>query len=308
MSEHSSEVPQLDSPEAFSKFKLGKRVAQVYATGMLMKLGYRIYSDEIRRILTGEKSDHSEIPAELSADLDKIAQRYMQLKVKTHGNFPKLGKDERGIVFGNHPSDVTLWPLANVIAQSFTSKLKAVAKKEVMYELKTMPPFFGWIGKLSELLIVIDRDDPEAAVADIRQACETILVPGTGVVIFPDGHRPTIENLELSHAKMAEKGYSNPSELMPHTCFPKPKGLFEILSAMEGHPVRILNTTVGLSADENGPNAFGATINIYGKEVDREEIVGTSSDPEEQKKHTGLYLRRDYIEEKNPMISSWREV
>ena len=272
-----------------------------------MKLGYRIYADEIRRILTGKKSDHSEIPAELSAVLDEIAQRCMQLKVKTHGNFPKLGENERGVVISNHPSDVTLWPLANVIAQSFTSKLKAVAKKEVMYELKTMPPFFGWIGKLSELLIVIDRDDPEAAVATIRQACETILVPGTGVVIFPDGHRPTEKNLEQSHKIMAEKRYSNPSELMPHTCFPTSKGLFEILSATEGHRIRILNTTVGLSADENGPNAFGSTIHIFGKEVEREEILGTSSDPEEQKKHTGRYLVRDYIEEKNPMISSWRE-
>jgi 1-acyl-sn-glycerol-3-phosphate acyltransferase len=47
-------------------------------------------------------------------------------------------------------------------------------------------PFFGWIGA-----VPIHRDDPRAAVADLRAAARLLAGPGDALWIFPQGrHRP----------------------------------------------------------------------------------------------------------------------
>ncbi|MBU0705713.1 lysophospholipid acyltransferase family protein [Patescibacteria group bacterium] len=305
MSRRLCETTQIDRSVPPAEFKLRKALMRARGVGMLLNLGGRIYRDKFRDLFTHKKTDHSAIPGEISADLAEIVQCCMQLKIETHGDFPKLGEEERGIVIANHPSDELVWPWTNVIAQKFTPRLKAIAKKELLYDPKALPPIFGWLGKLSELMIMVDRSNRETSVKSIRESCRTIFNPGTAVCIFPDGHRPTKESIERSHAEMANKGYPDLPETMPYTCLPKSGGLMTILRATEGHCIRILNTTVGLSTDENGSDVLGSTAHIYGEEIEREALVGKSSNAEEQEKRLRQWLIEEW-KRKNKMINGWR--
>jgi len=74
-----------------------------------------------------------------------------------------------------------------------------------------------------------------------------------------------------------------------------------LLRATQDSPVSILNTTIGLSADENGPDVLGATAHILGEEVDREALLGASPNPKRQEEHLQRWLFFDGIRKNAPI-------
>ncbi len=277
------------------------------AVGTFTSETAKIYRDKLCGLLGGEKPDFSNRPAEIATEVSDLVEYFMNLDTEVHGEIPKLEKNERGIVIANHPSDLLLWPWVNAVAQNFTPKLKAVAKKEVMYDPRTLPFIFGWPGKLGELVIPVDRSNKESAVSLLRKCCKKILRPQNAVCIFPDEHRPTAKGIERSHKKMAKKDriFQDLPETMPYSCFPKSGGLLEILSATEGFDMRIINTTVGASVDENKSELYGSTMHIHGEEVSLKALLGLSRDPKEQEAHLRAWLVEEW-KRKNEMIRKWQ--
>lgn len=273
----------------------------------LVKYTTEIYRDSLRALMKGKKPHFPGLPGRFSAEMAEVVEDYMDIDVKTHGDFPTLGEDERGIIISNHPSDPYFWSWCDVVSQRFSPDLRPIGKKEMLYDPRTLPPILGWPATLGRMMIPVDRSDRLSAVEQIRKGCEKIFQPGDAMFIFPDTHRPTPKRIEESHAKMAEK-YPNLPETMPYTCFPKSGGLMEILLATRGTPTRILNMTVGSSAGQDVAKIVGSTLHVYGEEVGRAALVGPNLDPEKQEAHVRQWLVEEYEERKNPMISGWREV
>jgi hypothetical protein len=301
MSKYSSEVPQIEYPPIPSELSISKAAMMVCGVQTLAKYTTEIYRDSLRALMKGKKPHFPGLPARFSAESAELAEDFMDIDVETHGDFPALGKDERGIIISNHPNDPYLWPWANVACQKFSQNLRAVAKKEMLYDPRTLPPILGWPATLGQMMMPVDRRDRSSAVASIREGCEKIFQPGDAAFIFPDTHRPTRSRVEASHAKMTED-YPDLPESMPHTCFPRSGGLMTILSATDQYPTRILNMTVGSNVDEE---RLGSILHIHGEGVEREALVGESSNAEEQEAHLRQWLVEEW-KRKNERIEAWR--
>lgn len=284
-----------------SELSIRKAAMMVCGVQTLAKYTTEIYRDSLLTLMKGKKPHFPGLPARFGAEMAETVEDCMDIDVKTHGNFPTLDEDERGIIISNHPSDPYLWPWANVACQKFSRDLRSIAKKEMLYDPRTLPPILGWPATLGRMMISVDRKDRTSAVNSIRNGCEKIFQPGDSVFIFPDTHRPTKKSIDKSHARMTDR-YPDLPRLMPHTCFPKSGGLMTVLSATDQYRTRILNMTVGSNVDEE---RLGSTLHVYGEEVKREALVGESSNAEEQENHLRQWLVEEW-KRKNKMIGDWR--
>ncbi len=71
--------------------------------------------------------------------------------------------------------------------------------------------------------------------------------------------------------------------------------------------MRILNTTVGSSADDIGSDVYGSTMHVFGEEVNRETLLGAGSDPENQEANLKDWLVEEW-KRKSEMIRDLREI
>ncbi len=212
-----------------------------------------------------------------------------------HGDFPRLGEDERGLIIGNHPSDLQLWTWLDVVTREFSPDVLAVMKKEFLYDPRILPPILGWPAYLGKMGVPIDRSNRISAVRSIRRGCKDIFTPGKAMILLAEGHRPTKKRI----AEAVEKGATNRPDLklnewLHHTPFPRSGGLRTVLQALNDQPLRILNTTVSSDVDEEGESVLGATIHVHGEEVTREEILGVDD-----------WLLEEW-KRKNQLIAEWK--
>lgn len=285
--------------------KLQKAALALSGLPILLKYDAEIYRGALKALLKRERAEFPGLPARFVAEASAHAEHFMNLKVETHGEFPQLQEEERGIIISNHPNDPYFWSWCDVAARNFSPDLRPIGKKGMLYDPRMLPPVLGWPAALGNMMIPINRRNRQSAVNDIRKGCDRILRPGNSLFIFPDAHRPTEKRLTQSRDKMAEK-YPDLAQTMPYTCFPKSGGLMTALSATIQHPVRILNMTVGSSVAPNDADTYGSTFHVHGEEVRRPQLLGANLNSEKQEAHLREWLVEEW-KRKNQMIGGWIE-
>lgn len=126
--------------------------------------------------------------------------------------------------------------------------------------------------------IPIDRDDPEAAAQAIRDAIPNIIANKQTLLIFCDSSRRTQQKAE--HARRNKKLADVPhlEEMTEHVLPPRPGGLFQVLDAIGGQPVRIIEVANGFNRRVEGNvgmlNLCGSVFCVRAKEIRRSEIPG----------------------------------
>lgn len=136
-----------------------------------------------------------------------------------------LRRDERLLVFGNHPSNSFLFPWYEVV-RPFVPRNSIVAKGELAPGTAK-----GLKGRMESFLVgeplralgkdlFIERDNRESALQAVCDYLDTKFPLGRGVIVFPDGHRFTQKYLDKD-LKRFEPRYPGLSTWLTHSCFPK---------------------------------------------------------------------------------------
>lgn len=226
---------------------------------------------------------------------DYIMER-MGWNLEIHGDLPTVSPEDRWIYLMNHPTLLATWPPLDFTSKHFAPNTAVIAKAEVIKN-----PFMAILmgNALRDLGKVgfINRDDHEEAILGIQKAVEGVLHPGTGLIFFPDAHRPYPSRLRK------EREYWNRrlpdvrvEEWMTETCFPRSGGLHRLLEATEEMPeIRFANFTV---AD---PSEGGYTFHIAFEELKRDEMLGVGFRREDLE---GWLLEE--WKRKNEQIREWR--
>ena len=219
----------------------------------------------------------------------------MDWKLDIEGEFPEK-PGGRWVYIMNHPTLIATWTPFHVTSERLAPHTAVVAKQELLDN-----PITGFL--LGEPLQTIgnvgfiNRGQREEAYMGVRRAVETVLRPDTGLIIFPDAHRPYAHTVEKERKTWSEKlPYAGINEWMTETCMPRSGGLWNMLRATEEMPdVRFANLT---SAE---PRKRHGVFHVAYEEVTREEMQGTTG--------TVYHLNQWLLEEwkkKNERIREWR--
>ena len=113
-----------------------------------------------------------------------ITTPVMGLKIRIF-NRDILGKTKPAVVVGNHQHNFDIL----VASEVFRYKIISLGKKEIVY-LPLFGPIFWLAGNL-----LVNRGNKEKAMKTMRQVEEYLRKNELGIVIFPEGHRNTKEEL-----------------------------------------------------------------------------------------------------------------
>jgi len=230
-------------------------------TGEVVEFGADVY----RRLATGESCDG--IEHEILARITALTQSSFDMAIEKTGEVRPCSEDERLIYTGNHPTYETQWITIQAMTD-LAANSAAIGKSELLWQPWYLPPFLAWPAKLSGKAMFVPRKNHEKAVQVIKDACQRIFRPDTGVVLFTDKHRPTQEAIKDDREKFS-KIYPchGIEEWLNHTCFPSSPGLTQILDGVPN--ARIVDFTSGL----NQAKPHSATFYLHQEEIPRSVIL-----------------------------------
>lgn len=202
-------------------------------------------------------------------DLAKISLNAMDMKIECEGDMPEFSDHDRFLFVGNHLNDtLATWALLNHFAHLGPKRSSVVMKMETHNNPLARFILTGSLDKVGSG-IFIDRDDKEAAIASIREACQRSFSPGTAVTLFTDQHRPKPNRLKNERRTWTKK-YPNldvPAWLK-YTCFPRTGGVREFLEATNGVPLQV----IGFAAAVDRPFELGSRLHVALRPFSREEL------------------------------------
>lgn len=201
----------------------------------------------------------------------------------------------RWVYIMNHPTLLATWTPLDLASRTMAPNTAVIAKSELIEHQLTA----FLLGKpLKDIGRVgfIKRDNRQEAYEGVRQAVETVFRPNTGLVLFPDAHRPYPPRIKKEREGWDTKiPEVHVKDWMTETCFPRSGGLWNLLRATEGmEDVRYMNFTV--AEPKRSPGRFHIAI----QELSREEMLGHSPSLE----HLKEWLIADW-KEKNNVIRGW---
>ncbi len=223
-------------------------------------------------------------------------QRFMKNSVEVTGleGLRASSRDEVTVVIGNHcattAAPLLVWFVTDAIAARPVFLAKFGHLIHPIYAL-----FFGWaiwavhaavfirrwntgIPFLRRLLPVAVFARVEAWLREdtrrsIREGLAQVVTPGACLVIFPDQHRPNSKRLTKDRDRYGIF-YPGTRILITHTLVPRSGGLSEILRALEGKRVRVIDLTNAFGTHDDGVaqsgRQFGATYSIDVVEISDE--------------------------------------
>ncbi len=270
--------------------------------GELLEFTAEVY----RRALLGEAFDGVEkVPLK---GIKAATENVFDMRTEVHGDVRPCGPDERMVWIGNHPSYETQWITIEVMSR-LAGSAKGVGKKELLYNPLYLPPLLAWPAWLANMAAFVSRNDHQAAVKAVQEACKTIFTPDSGVVLFADKHRPTTERIKDDREKFAAIYPGNGiEEWLQGTCFPSSSGLIQILDAIPD--VRVINFTSAL--DQQSPH--GTTFHVAMEEVALQQIFDITNIRPSEKDESMVserermlrgWMMNDY-KAKNELIKGWQ--
>lgn len=226
----------------------------------VVRFGTEVY----RRLLMNESFQGME--HETLGRIRQVTEDAFSLKTEVTGEVRPCNDDERMVWIGNHPLYETQWLTIEAMVQLAENGC-GIGKSELLWNPVYLPPFLAWPAKLSGKGMFVPRNDHEKAVRVIREACDTMFKPNTGVILLTDKHRPTQQNIEADRKKFSERYPGFGIEGWDRTCFPSSTGLARVV---EGIPdIRVIDFTSCLDR----PTPHGATFHIHQEEIPREVML-----------------------------------
>jgi hypothetical protein len=234
-------------------------------TGEVVEFGAEVY----RRLAMGESCDG--IEHEILARITALTQSCFDMPIEKTGEVQSCGEKERIIYTGNHPTYETQWITIQAMTD-LAANGAAVGKSELLWQPWYLPPFLAWPAKLSGKAMFVPRNDHQKAVHVIKEACQRMFRPNTGVILFTDKHRPTQEAIKNDREKFSKIYPSHGIEdWLKYTCFPSSPGLMQVLDGVPD--ARVVDFTSGL----NKSTPHGATFYIHQEEIPQAVIFDPSN-------------------------------
>ncbi len=230
------------------------------------------------------------------------------MKLEMHGEVRPCEHDEKMLLMGNHPSFIAQW-MWGVAVSHLAENTVAMGKKNLLWQPWMAPPLFAWVGALSGKLGFVSRSNHHEAVeSSVKNACETVFVPGTAMILFVDKHRFTPENAKTDREKFSgiypSAGIEN---WMNYTGMPSSSGVMEVVDATPN--VRLINVTSGLDR----PEPYNATFHVLIEEVSHKEVFNRGNIIASNKQQNITRKEKAFrgwqikdFERKNEIIDGWQ--
>lgn len=259
------------------------------------------------RLVKGDLSRFKGMEHSFFEDASNACKDNFGVELITHGDVRPCAPDERMLLMGNHPTFEAEWVWGEAVSH-LAENIIAMGKKNLLWEPWMAPPLFAWVGKLAGKLGFVSRNNHEEAVASVRNACKTVFVPGSAMILLTDKHRFTPENSKNDREKFS-KLYPGAGieSWMKYTGMPSSSGVMEVVDAVAN--VRLINVTSGLDR----PEPHGAKFHVLFEEVEHEEIFRPENiipstngkDVSERELMLRGWQLKDY-ERKNGIVSGWQ--
>ncbi|MDP3985652.1 MAG: hypothetical protein Q8P82_02705 [bacterium] len=163
-------------------------------------------------------------------------RRIAGINIKVSGFVSVASENELVLCMANHPADIPLVALVDLITSRIHWHFISVVKREHMRN-----PFFGRALRQIGGAIPIDRGNATAAFGQIKEDMARIRAPAV-LLILPDRRRPTPERISEDIIKYIGR-IPGIERWLKHTLVPASGGLRTIL--LEQPNIRIVNATVG---------------------------------------------------------------
>lgn len=276
----------------------------VYAGGLLrllqaglrIRLASALHKEEIAE----QGPDYfNGVEAAFFRQITEYIFKQMDWDMEIEGKLPET-PGGRWVYIMNHPSLLATWPPLDLAGRYMAPHTATTAKSDIMNSpisrfLIGQP--LEDIGRVGFIKRPVKPEDREEAYENVRSAVQKLLRPDTGLIIFPDTHRPYPSKIKKAREEWdKKKPDAKVNEWMTETCFPRSGGLWNLLNVTESkEDVRYMDFTVA------EPRKKRDSFHVALKEVTREEILGR----EASEAHLQNWLIENWIE-KNRKIREWR--
>lgn len=216
--------------------------------------------------------------------------------LNVEGHISQVNTEDRWLYIMNHPTLIASWTPLHYASQHLAKHTAIVAKSELLDNPVSALMLGNPLRDVGRA-IFINRDVREEALSELAAQAERVLRPSTGLVIFPDGHRPYPSKLLKDRKTWAKKRPDlKVNTWMTETCFPRSGGLWQLLQSTQDMPnLRLANFTVA------EPLEKGGGFRIALEELSRADLVG--AEPSEA--HLQTWLVEEW-KRKNEQIRRWR--
>lgn len=269
---------------------LSFHAAKIYAVGLA-----RLH----RKPWEGDDPLCRAIPGQFLTVVDDFLRDVLETRVQIENTVTELSPEERVIYMGNHPTTNAVFSVLRHLRDRFADRIGAVSKMGNSYN-PLLAPIIGIPGKLSGSVAFVRRNNTPSAIDSIRTACKTVFREGSGIVIFPDAHRPKARRIKRAVKDWADR-IPGLEKWMHHTCPPYSGGIRELLLGTAHVPRRVINVTAGFDRPDytvfDLPKLVGATLRMEIRDVSGE--IPTDEDD------LRAWLTDEW-REKNRLLGLWK--
>lgn len=211
------------------------------------------------------------IEREFLEKMDDLLQAGLDWEITQNHDIPEKKEGDRIIHMANHPTLTSAWSWAKK-AQHFSPNLVGVGKEEIITRF-----YYRWmIGKAMKtagkgLFVNRKPKNRDKTLEKLKEQARQVITEDTGILIFPDAHRPKASRLRKEHRKWDKRRPDlEVRKNLPLTCVPKSGGLMSILEAVEDlDNVRLFDWTI---VEPWPSQQYGQRLHFDVQEIDLAEF------------------------------------